>query len=114
MTDVQVTSRTNIGGGRVARVDVPIGAAIKLAEQKFLTLGWGRCRIKLLEKKSLICYKCQGSNHVAASCLAAEAPRKCYKCGIQGHIARECLGVARNTVPAQEKESNDSGKQTPQ
>jgi len=64
VSDVQVTIRTNKGGGRVARADIPIGAALKLAEQKYLTLGWGRCRIKQLEKKSLTCYRCQGSNHV--------------------------------------------------
>lgn len=125
MSDVQVTTRTNNGGGRVARADFPIGAAIKLAEQKYLTLGWGRCRIKLLEKKNLICYRCQGSNHVAARCTAAETPRRCYKCGRQEHIARECPGVPRsptataptsvplNTRLYQEKESVDLGKPTP-
>lgn len=86
MADVQVTIRTNNSGGRVARADVPISAAIKLAEQKYLTLGWGRCRIKIRE--NLNCYRCQGRNHLAARYTAAEAPRRCYKCGRQGHVVR--------------------------
>jgi len=125
MADVQVTIHTNNGGGRVARADIPIGVAIKLAEQKYLTLGWGRCRIKLLEKKNLNCYRCQGRNHVAARCNAAEASRRCYKCGRQGHIVRESPGTPRSptasaptSVPLnfkldQEKESVGSGKPTP-
>lgn len=40
MADVSVSLRDNNGAVWVAHAEVPIGAAIKLAEQKYLRLGW--------------------------------------------------------------------------
>lgn len=49
-------------GGRgdlVASLSLPLREAILLAEAKNVTVGWTRCRVKLLDTTQPTCYRCQ-------------------------------------------------------
>lgn len=55
-----VSLKYNTGGGRVATFEAPMAAALKLAELGALRISWALCRVKLLERKSPTCHRCQG------------------------------------------------------
>lgn len=47
LAGVTVRIRNNVGGGRVAQLNVAIEMAMRLADRKVLKIGWGMCRIIL-------------------------------------------------------------------
>ena len=50
--------------------------------------------------RSITCYKCSKSGHVAFACSSdARPPRKCYACGGVGHMARVCPTRAAQNAP---------------
>jgi len=84
------TIRVNPGGGRVGHLDAPLLEAVRLAEMGKLDVGWSRCRVKLLEAKEQICYRCQRRGHFAAGCSAEEVRKKCFRCNSAEHLASAC------------------------
>jgi len=91
---VGISLRDNAGGGKVAKLMVDVETALKLSALKGISIGWNLCRVKLLEAKAPICFRCQARGHVAAACQAAEAqPKKCYRCQGTDHLAATCQGV---------------------
>lgn len=87
---LEVTVRENPGGGRFARLDVPMAVAARLAELGSIRVGWSRCKIKLLERKDPVCYRCQKAGHTAARCSSPAQEKKCFRCHLTGHLAKEC------------------------
>jgi len=77
-------------GNNVARFALPVAAAVKIAEKSRLQIGWSRCRVKLLGRRPLTCFRCQDPGHRAADCKAPPKERKCFRCQKEGHLARDC------------------------
>lgn len=95
MEDVKITIRDITGGGKVARLMLPMKLAHKLAETGKIRIGWSRCRVKLLEKRTPTCYRCQQSGHLAVSCKTPSSEVMCFRCRKLGHMARECCAESR-------------------
>lgn len=85
-------------------MDLPIPTAIKLAEGGRITLGWTRCRLKLLEKARPTCHRCGKSGHFILECSREPVAKRCYHCHKQGHLARNC-GVLSPGEPTAGTES---------
>jgi len=66
LVSAKIVIRSNSGGGRVAIVDAPMDVAVRLSEQAHITVGFNRCRVKLLEKRQQQCYRCRAVGHLAA------------------------------------------------
>jgi len=92
-----ITLRTNTGGrgARVARLDVSYPAALTLAGAGHVTIGLTRCKVKLLERSQITCFRCQDRGHIAAECKGPDRPRRCYRCHTEGHLASACKGPAK-------------------
>lgn len=91
-------------GGRTAFCRVPIKVASKAVDAGKIRIGWAMCRVKLLERKDSVCYKCQGTGHVAAVCNSEAKPKACFKCKSLEHLARECAAPSRGkTKPTQSR-----------
>lgn len=78
-------------GGRTAFCRIPMKVASKLADSSRIRIGWAMCRVKLLERKDRVCYKCQGTGHIAMNCNSEAEPKACYMCNSREHLARECV-----------------------
>jgi len=98
LVSAKITVRDNFGGGRVATIDAPMATAVKLAEAKHIRVGYGQCRVKLLERKTQRCYRCHATDHLAAKCTAAEQTTKCFRCRQPGHHAANCSGKPATPV----------------
>ncbi|XP_011339948.2 DNA-binding protein HEXBP-like [Ooceraea biroi] len=82
------------GLGRVW-VRCPAIAALKVAKQARIRIGWTRVGVVLLEPRPLQCYKCLEVGHVQQRCPnQANRGDRCYHCGGTGHRARDCPAEA--------------------
>lgn len=87
-------------GGRTAFCRIPMKVASKIAGGGRIRIGWAMCKVRLLERKDRVCYKCQGTGHIAANCNSVAKPKACYKCNSREHLARECVAPPNgNTEP---------------
>ncbi|CAI6346792.1 unnamed protein product [Macrosiphum euphorbiae] len=91
-------------GSRTAFCRIPMKVASKVADAGRIRIGWAMCRAKLLERKDRVCYKCQGTGHVAAACNSEAKPKACFTCKSLEHLARECVAPPREkTKPTQSR-----------
>lgn len=110
--EAEVTIRDNTGGGRVARVDVPMAVATRLAKSRAIKVGWSKCRIELLERKVFRCYRCQEPGHFTSRCTAPERPKRCYGCNAEGHVAKDCPRKKKRAEQCPVKEGGPSGQRS--
>lgn len=89
--------------------DAPMATAAGLADLKSIRIGWGLCRVKLLEKKTPSCYRCQESGHISATCTAAEVVKKCFACRSTDHLARDCPRNRKLAVANSQEEGPTAG-----
>lgn len=112
MKDIDIHIRENIGGGRVASLRVPMEAAAKLDQGKYIRVGWSQCRVKLIEPKRPMCFRCQSPGDLRSDCKATEMIKKCYRCHQPGHLVADC-----RCKPVSNKQKDDgaptSGRRTP-
>jgi len=95
----------------VASLNLPLHDAIALAERKVVTVGWTRCRAKLLEKSQPTCYRCQGKGHLNAECLNEAKPRGCFKCKKADHLAKDCVQLTKaHNQPQQQTTPSSQGE----
>ncbi|CAH2209136.1 jg18883, partial [Pararge aegeria aegeria] len=74
-----------------AWVRCPITAFRKLADVKYLRVGWVSVRVRILAARQLQCFRCLEVGHVRKHCQnTIDRSLCCYCCGEQGHKAREC------------------------
>jgi len=111
LAGVEITLKRNTGGGTVAQFRARMETAVKLAELRSIKIGWSLCRIKLLEPRPPVCYRCQERGHMAARCLAPEVARKCYRCQSVGHEAAACQQQAQK--PRKEDQAVTPSGSTP-
>jgi len=102
----ELVVRRNSGGRGelVASLSLPLRDAILLVEAKNVTIGWTRCRVKLLDKNQPTCYKCQQRGHLAAACENEARSRRCYKCQGEDHVAKECANLLQPRSRRQPKQ----------
>ncbi|VVC42054.1 Zinc finger, CCHC-type [Cinara cedri] len=104
---VSVRIRENVGGGKVALLDVPMDVASRLAEVGKVKIGWSLCRVRLLERRKPLCHRCQKPGHFKAECAEPEAVKQCYRCRRSGHLIKDCPG--RPPVDRPRTNGNASG-----
>lgn len=77
---------------RSTRITTSIEAAAKLVAIKKFKLGWGTCRIRLIEDPNLkdVCHRCQEKEHRSFNCTGPDRRGLCFTCHKPGHVAREC------------------------
>lgn len=85
-------------GARTAFCRIPMKVGSKVADAGRIRIGWAMCRVKLLEKKESVCYKCQGTGHIAAACNSETKPKACFKCKSLEHLAKECVAPPRQKI----------------
>ncbi|XP_026825046.1 uncharacterized protein LOC113561838 [Ooceraea biroi] len=71
----------------------PLTAAIKVANQKKICLGWMMVKAELMKAKPLKCYRCLEVGHVAQNCTRTDRKGICYRCSTTGHRSADCLAT---------------------
>lgn len=88
--------RKAYGGTQTALVR--LGAVIArtvTGERHRLKIGWVNCRIRVLERRPLKCFKCWHYGHIANACQSEiNRSNLCIKCGMAGHKVAECINEA--------------------
>jgi hypothetical protein len=90
LTNATVRVRENAGGGRVAKLNVHMSTAARMAERGSIKIGWSQCRVKLLEHRKPKCHKCFEEGHLKAECKINDAMKKCFRCRKNGHLVATC------------------------
>jgi hypothetical protein len=114
VTSENVTIRKNSGGREefVASLHLPLKDAIALAEKKAVSVGWTRCRIKLLANNQPTCFRCQAKGHLAVECQGEAKPRRCHRCRREDHLVKDCA-QKRQTQQKQQPQPSTSRSETP-
>ncbi|XP_011688265.1 PREDICTED: uncharacterized protein LOC105450213 [Wasmannia auropunctata] len=83
--------RITRNGFRTVWAQCPLGAAMDLAQEGGLRVGWSTSRVDLLKKRPVQCFKCFATGHVREKCPSTiDRSTCCFNCGAEGHRAREC------------------------
>ncbi|EFN69220.1 hypothetical protein EAG_08157, partial [Camponotus floridanus] len=84
-------------------VRCPLVAAVKLANNGKLKIGWSIVRVELLEARPKQCYKCWEFGHTRGVCKSEiDRSSLCFKCGRADHSYRECKNELYCALCAQE------------
>lgn len=62
------TIHTGAYGWGTAMIKTSIASALRLVADPKIRVKWNNCKIKLLEERKRICYKCLETGHLAAIC----------------------------------------------
>ncbi|XP_011687085.1 PREDICTED: cellular nucleic acid-binding protein-like [Wasmannia auropunctata] len=92
MTDIRLGQyRITRNGARTVWTQCPLNAAMQLAQEGKLRVGWSTARVVLLKKRPVQCFRCMASGHVRERCPSeVDRSASCFNCGADGHIARNC------------------------
>ncbi|CAH2208171.1 jg27081, partial [Pararge aegeria aegeria] len=82
---------TGFTGLGTAVISCPVAAAKKLVEGGRILVGWVSAQVKVLQPKSLRCYRCLMEGHVSVHCTSkVDRSQLCFRCGQPGHKAGSC------------------------
>lgn len=83
--------RIMANGLGIAWIRCPLTAAMTIANEGTLRVGWSKARTELLPARPLQCFKCLEGGHVRANCKSTiDRSNICYRYGVAGHRARDC------------------------
>jgi hypothetical protein len=75
-------------------VRCPVTAAKKVAENGRFLVGWSSAQVKLLESRTMRCFRCLESGHVRVQCQSqTDRSDLCYRCGQPGHKSAQCTAA---------------------
>jgi hypothetical protein len=75
-------------------VRCPVTAAKKVADGRRFLVGWSSAQVKILESRTMRCFRCLESGHVKAQCQAqTDRSELCYRCGQPGHKSAKCTAA---------------------
>ncbi|XP_011688454.1 PREDICTED: uncharacterized protein LOC105450359 [Wasmannia auropunctata] len=84
-------TRVTRNGFRTVWAQCPLNAAIGLAQEGSLRVGWSTSTVDLLKKRPVQCFKCFATGHVRERCPSTvDRSLNCFNCGAEGHNARNC------------------------
>lgn len=87
VSEIQVTAR-NV---RIAWIQCPVEAAIKILDEKRIRIGWTTVRCETVLPKPLRCFRCLETGHSRQGCTSEiDRSNNCYNCGELGHSAADC------------------------
>lgn len=79
----------------------PLAAAIKVAAEGKVRMGWTSARVRLLEARPVQCFKCWRFGHVRNTCKFPEdRTGNCFRCGSSQHVVKECRAPSPNAPSA--------------
>jgi len=99
-------------GTTMARVDVPIEAAVRMLENGSIRIGWSTCRVRSLEtrqQRAQRCYQCLLPGHLAKDCQGASIGKQCYSCSGEGHTAAKCTSAQLRCPVCSKREGQGAG-----
>ncbi|KMQ92347.1 gag-pol polyprotein [Lasius niger] len=74
-----------------AWVQCPLGAAMKIANNGRVNIGWTSARVDLLGAMPTQCFRCWQFGHLRHTCQSKDDfSGLCFRCGGSGHAARHC------------------------
>lgn len=69
----------------------PVEAAVKIAKEGRLRVGWAEASVEMLRTRPQRCYRCPEVGHLGAWCTSAvDRAFRCYRCDTPGHKAGGC------------------------
>lgn len=81
----------------------PLTAAVKIANNGKLKIGWSIVRAELLEARPKQCYKCWEFGHTKGVCRSEiDRSSLCFKCGKADHAYKDCSNDLHCILCAQE------------
>lgn len=87
--------RTMSNGLGAVWAQLPMTAAVRVADAGRARIGWTMARVELLRVRPLQCYRCWAYGHVQGVCRnAADRRGACFNCGQHGHNASGCRNPA--------------------
>lgn len=83
-------------------IKCPLAAAIKVAGEGRICMGWTSARVRLLEARPVQCFKCWRFGHVRNTCKFPEdRTGNCFRCGSGQHMVRDCVAPPQCAICAQ-------------
>lgn len=80
---------------------LPLAAALRVANCGRVRMGWSSVRVDLLRERPSQCYKCWDFGHVRGLCRSSvDYTGRCFGCGGEGHTANACTAELRCLVCA--------------
>lgn len=101
------TIQTGTNGWCTAMIAAPIAVAIRLTAVLKIKIGWNYCRVRILEERKKLCYRCLEAGHLAMNCRGEDCTKCCFKCKKEGHMAKEC--VEQPNITIRDSENNGTG-----
>jgi len=69
----------------------PIEAAIRIANQGKIHIGWTVAKVEILKSRPTRCFKCWEHGHLQVNCKSTvDRSKACFNCGGAGHRLAEC------------------------
>lgn len=88
-------------------VQMPLAAALKIADHRRIRMGWSSVRVDLLRERPSQCYKCWDFGHVRGTCRSTiDYTGRCFGCGGVGHSVKDCTAELRCLVCANRGDSS--------
>lgn len=68
-----------------------LAAAIQIASEGKIRIGWTVARVEFLKARPTQCYRCWQYGHVRNTCtVKKDHSNACFNCGNQGHAMKDC------------------------
>ncbi|KMQ95343.1 gag-pol polyprotein [Lasius niger] len=89
-------------------IQCPLGAAVKMANRRRVSIGWTQVRVELLSSRPTQCFRCWKFDHLKSNCRSGDNfSRLCFRCGGKRHAARNCVAPPAYKICMSEGRAHD-------